>query len=213
MIAIDSNSTTVDHATSYDVTFALDRNTSGVKPGMTASVEPAQGHDRALQLEQRLRTQLAAAQDVAFHGHTGVVGIATRYLGIPYVWGGASPAAGFDCSGLVLFVYAQVGVSLPHYAAAQYNYGVPVSRDQLEPGDLVFFDGLSHNGIYIGNDEFIQAPRTGDVVKISSLDEPRYATAYAGARRLESEQRSLASSATGTAAGRVASVGFLGKAR
>ena len=157
----------------------------------------------ALLPEQRLRTRLAAAQEAAFRERTGVVGIARRYLGVPYVWGGASPSAGFDCSGLVLYVYAKVGVSLPHYAAAQYNYGVPVSRDQLEPGDLVFFDGLGHVGIYIGNDEFIQAPRTGDVVKISSLAEPAYATAYAGARRLENEQRSPASSRAGTAAGRV----------
>jgi cell wall-associated NlpC family hydrolase len=115
--------------------------------------------------------------------YSGVVGIAMQYLGVPYVWAGSSPS-GFDCSGLVMFVFAQVGVSLPHNAAAQYNYGVPVARDQLEPGDLVFFDGLGHVGIYIGNDEFIHAPHTGDVVKISSLDESWYASAYVGARRI-----------------------------
>ena len=70
-----------------------------------------------------------------------------------------------------MFVYSQVGVSLPHHAADQYNYGVPVSRDQLEPGDLVFFDGLGHVGIYIGSGQFIHAPHTGDVVKISSLND------------------------------------------
>ncbi len=93
-----------------------------------------------------------------------------QYLGVPYVWGGASPG-GFDCSGFVMFVYAQMGVSLPHHAADQYNYGTPVSRDQLEPGDLVFFDGLGHVGIYIGGGQFVHAPHTGDVVKISSLDD------------------------------------------
>jgi cell wall-associated NlpC family hydrolase len=115
--------------------------------------------------------------------YTGVVGIAMQYLGVPYVWGGSSPS-GFDCSGLVVYVFAQVGVSLPHHAASIYNYGVPVSRDQLEPGDLVFFDGLGHMGIYIGNDQFIHAPHTGDVVKISSLNDSWYASTWVGAKRI-----------------------------
>jgi peptidoglycan DL-endopeptidase CwlO len=115
--------------------------------------------------------------------YAGVVGIAMQYLGVPYVWGGASPG-GFDCSGFVMFVFAQVGVSLPHHAADQYNYGVPVSQDQLAPGDLVFFDGLGHVGIYIGNGQFVHAPHTGDVVKISSLYESWYAATYVGARRI-----------------------------
>jgi cell wall-associated NlpC family hydrolase len=114
----------------------------------------------------------------------GVVGIAMQYLGVPYVWGGASPS-GFDCSGLVMYVYAQVGVSLPHNAAMQYNsVGVFVSRDQLQPGDLVFFDGLGHMGMYIGGGQFIHAPHTGDVVKISSLYDSWYASTYVGAKRV-----------------------------
>jgi len=113
----------------------------------------------------------------------GVVGIAMRYLGVPYVWGGSSPS-GFDCSGLVMYAYAQVGVSLPHYTGAQWGYGVPVSRSDLQPGDLVFFDGLGHVGIYIGGGQFIHAPQTGDVVKISSLDDGWYAATYDGARRI-----------------------------
>jgi peptidoglycan DL-endopeptidase CwlO len=112
----------------------------------------------------------------------GVVGIAMQYLGVPYVYGGASPS-GFDCSGFVMYVYAQIGVSLPHNAAAQYGYGMPVSQDQLQPGDLVFFNGLGHVGIYIGGGQMIHAPHTGDVVKISSLT-GWYSSTYVGARRL-----------------------------
>jgi peptidoglycan DL-endopeptidase CwlO len=113
----------------------------------------------------------------------GVVGIAMQYLGVPYVWGGASPS-GFDCSGFIMYVYSQVGVSLPHHAASQYSSGSPVSRDALEAGDLVFFNGLGHAGIYIGGGQFIHAPHTGDVVKISSLYDSWYAATYVGARRL-----------------------------
>ena len=84
-----------------------------------------------------------------------------------------------------MYVYAQVGVSLPHNAAAQYGYGVGVyvSRDELQPGDLVFFDGLGHVGIYIGGGQFIHAPHTGDVVKISSLSDSGTRRRYVGARR------------------------------
>ena len=83
---------------------------------------------------------------------------------------GRRAPGGFDCSGLVAWAYAQVGVSLPHSTYAQYSMGVAVSQDQLQPGDLVFFDGLGHVGIYIGGGQFVHAPHTGDVVKIS---EPR----------------------------------------
>jgi cell wall-associated NlpC family hydrolase len=115
--------------------------------------------------------------------HGGVVGVAMSYLGVPYVWGGGSPS-GFDCSGLVMYAFAQVGVSVPHSSYAQYGMGVPVSRDQLAPGDLVFFDGLGHVGIYIGGGQFVHAPHTGDVVKVSSMSESWYASTYVGARRI-----------------------------
>ncbi|HEX4324343.1 MAG TPA: NlpC/P60 family protein [Gaiellaceae bacterium] len=117
--------------------------------------------------------------------YSGAVGIAERYLGVPYVYGGASPR-GFDCSGLVMYVYAQLGVSLPHYTVAQYNYSnsVSVPRDQLEPGDLVFFAGLGHVGIYVGNGQFIHAPHTGDVVRIDSLSGGWYSSEYDGAKRI-----------------------------
>jgi peptidoglycan DL-endopeptidase CwlO len=113
----------------------------------------------------------------------GVVGIAMQFLGVPYVWGGASPG-GFDCSGLIVYVYAQLGVSLPHYTGALWNVGTPVSYDQLQPGDLVFFNGIGHAGIYIGGGQFVHAPHTGDVVKISSMSDSWYAGTYVGARRI-----------------------------
>jgi len=166
-------------------------------------IEHLQAQERARQaeLQRQLAAQLSAQQATA--GQTalsqtvtatpsptiappparygGVVGIAMRYLGIPYVWGGASPS-GFDCSGFVMYVFAQVGVSLPHNAAAQYGVGTPVSQGQLQAGDVVFFDGLGHDGIYIGGGNFIHSPHTGDVVKISSLS-GWYASTYVGARR------------------------------
>jgi cell wall-associated NlpC family hydrolase len=114
--------------------------------------------------------------------HGGVVGIAMRYLGVPYVWGGSSPG-GFDCSGLVVYVFGQIGISLPHSTYSLWNVGSAVSRDQLQAGDLVFFSGLGHMGIYIGGGQFIHAPHTGDVVKISSLS-GYYSSNYMGARRV-----------------------------
>ena len=115
-------------------------------------------------------------------GHPEAASVAARYLGVPYVWGGATPA-GFDCSGLVVYVYSQLGIVLPHFTGALWALGVPVPRDQLQPGDLVFFDALDHVGIYIGANEFIHAPHTGDVVRVSTMT-GNYATGYVGARRI-----------------------------
>jgi cell wall-associated NlpC family hydrolase len=115
------------------------------------------------------------------------VQIAERYLGMPYVWGGADPATGFDCSGLVMYVYRQLGIDLLHFSGAQYHEGAPVPFEGLAPGDLVFFEpgslGPGHVGLYIGGGRFIQAPHSGDVVKISSLSEFGYASSYVGAVR------------------------------
>jgi peptidoglycan DL-endopeptidase CwlO len=93
--------------------------------------------------------------------------LALNYLGVPYVWGGASPS-GFDCSGLASYVYAQVGKSVPHYTGAIWA-AFPQVAGGLQPGDLVFFYGLDHVGIYLGGDQFVHAPHTGDVVKVSQL--------------------------------------------
>jgi cell wall-associated NlpC family hydrolase len=118
---------------------------------------------------------------------TRVVQLARRYLGTPYQWGGESPRTGFDCSGFAQWLYAQQGVKLPRVAADQFNVGQHVDLKHLQPGDLVFFrdaSGIHHEGIAIGSGQFIHAPHTGDVVKISSLSDPYYARQFAGGRRV-----------------------------
>jgi cell wall-associated NlpC family hydrolase len=112
--------------------------------------------------------------------------IAERYLGIPYVYAGADPITGFDCSGLTMYVYAQLGIHIDHWTGYQIHQGTPVPRWMLQAGDLVFFydeGGVpGHVGIYIGNGQFIHAPHTGDVVKISNLAGD-YSSVYVGAVR------------------------------
>lgn len=93
----------------------------------------------------------------------GVVGIAAQYIGVPYVWGGSSPA-GFDCSGLVQYVYAQIGISLPRTAQAIAGSGTPVSAAEARPGDVVYFSH-GHVGIYVGNGQMIHAPQPGRTVE------------------------------------------------
>ena len=108
--------------------------------------------------------------------------LATRYLGAPYVWAGASPS-GFDCSGLVMYAFSQVGVAVPHNAAQQFRLGTPVERDRLIPGDVVFFNQLRHNGIYLGDERFVHSTKPGGV-KIARLDDEWFRTRWVGARRL-----------------------------
>ena len=124
-----------------------------------------------------------------------VVSTVMRYLGVPYKWAGASPTTGFDCSGLVKFVFARLGVSLPHYTVAQWNSpdAVSVPPNRLQPGDLVFFTGSDgtriapgHVGIYVGDGYLIDAPHTGSFVRIDSLSERLFADQYVGARRIVS---------------------------
>jgi peptidoglycan DL-endopeptidase CwlO len=97
-----------------------------------------------------------------------VVQVAYAQIGKPYQYAGAGPNV-FDCSGLVMYCYAQVGIDLPHSSYMMANCGVPVSYDQLQPGDLVFFHGNGHVGMYVGGGQYIHAPHTGDVVRVADL--------------------------------------------
>lgn len=103
-------------------------------------------------------------------GNAEAARIALQYLGVPYRWGGADPS-GFDCSGLASYVYGRIGKSVPHYTVAAYNAFPKVSAGSLQPGDLVFWRGLGHMGIYIGGGQYVHAPQTGDVVKVSSMSD------------------------------------------
>jgi cell wall-associated NlpC family hydrolase len=109
-----------------------------------------------------------------------VVAYARHFLGVPYRWGGATPRSGFDCSGLVRFVYAHFGIPLPHSSWADLAHGHSIPRRLLEPGDLVFFYGAGHVGIYAGRGRFIDAPHTGARVRVSRM---REYSGYYGARR------------------------------
>jgi cell wall-associated NlpC family hydrolase len=114
---------------------------------------------------------------------TRVADYARKFRGVRYVYGGSTPRTGFDCSGFVRYVYAHFGLSLAHSSFAQFTDGRSVSRASLRPGDLVFFDGLGHVGIYIGNGHFIHAPHTGTRVRIETLA-GWYSSRFVGARRL-----------------------------
>lgn len=108
---------------------------------------------------------------------------ARHLLGVPYVYGGTSPRYGFDCSGFVRYVYSKFGVSLAHSSYALFSRGRRIGRWAMKPGDLVFFDGEGHVGIYLGHDRFIHAPHTGTVVSISTMS-GWYAGRFDGARRI-----------------------------
>lgn len=112
---------------------------------------------------------------------------AISLLGAPYKWGGSGPNA-FDCSGLVRFVHAQVGISVPRTAAEQFSAAKPVDLDRIQPGDLLFFRikgrRVSHVAIYAGEGRFIHAPQTGRPVEFRALEDEYYRERFAGAGRL-----------------------------
>ena len=113
-----------------------------------------------------------------------IIHTARQYLGIPYKRGGATPD-GFDCSGYVMYVYSKNGVLLPRSVKAQYYVGKKIRRAEMKTGDLVFYNTLrkrySHVGIYVGDNRFIHAPRTGKQVSYADMDKPYWKKRYAGA--------------------------------
>jgi peptidoglycan DL-endopeptidase CwlO len=110
--------------------------------------------------------------------------IAVREVGVPYRWGGASPAAGFDCSGLVYWAYGRLGIELPHSSYALYGRGRQVARSRMKPGDLLFFSGLGHVGIYIGRGRMVHAPHYGSRVEVIRLGQSSYGGQLVGVRRV-----------------------------
>ena len=147
---------------------------------MTAADRIGQA-DLALEAQKWLTADLRA--DVADPGQEmrdHVALDALQQIGVPYVWGGATPN-GFDCSGLVMWLYAKYGVELPHFAASQYHLGPQITRDELRPGDLVFFHDLGHVGMYIGNGWVVHAPHTGDFVRMAPFSMGWFQATYVGA--------------------------------
>jgi cell wall-associated NlpC family hydrolase len=145
-------------------------------PAATASPVPL------LRTPSAVRKHLRSKREAPALGER-VVGYAKHLLGVRYSWGGSSPRTGFDCSGFVRYVYGHFGVSLAHSSFADYWRGRKVGRWAMKPGDLVFFDGEGHVGIYVGHGRFIHAPHTGTVVRISTMS-GWYASRFDGARRL-----------------------------
>lgn len=113
--------------------------------------------------------------------------IALRALGIPYRWGGESPTSGFDCSGLVRWAYHRVGVDLPHSSYALYGEGRRIPRARMRAGDLLFFEGLGHVGLYLGRGRMVHAPQTGRNVEVVRLARSNYGRRLIGARRVASQ--------------------------
>lgn len=117
-----------------------------------------------------------------------ILSIAGSMLGQPVVWGGASPAEGFDCSGLVQYVYRQAGIDLPRTADLQFLVGRTVSPSALQPGDLVYYTtyepGASHVGIYIGGGKFIHTSSSQGIVAIADINDSYFVQRYYGAKRV-----------------------------
>lgn len=148
-------------------------SSTGTSTGTSSSSNPSSSSSSSTTGSTNTNTSTAgsaAASGSSSYSADAVISYASNFLGVPYVWGGTTPA-GFDCSGFVKYVYAHFGITLPRVAADQQKVGTYVTRADLKPGDLVFFGEPAHHvGIYVGNGYMIHAPHTGDVVKIAPLN-------------------------------------------
>ncbi|MBQ2651700.1 MAG: C40 family peptidase [Clostridia bacterium] len=183
-------------STSGDIVTRLSKGTTAKIIGINTGwfkIELASGatgyiHPDYVEVVANSVSSTAASSGTAASGsvRSQVVDYASTFLGVPYVYGGGSPK-GFDCSGFTSYVYKHFNVSLPHSSASQYTRVSKVSRDNLQPGDLVFFASsaggsrINHVGIYVGNGNFIHAPRPGKVVCYDSLYSSYYSSHYVGA--------------------------------
>jgi cell wall-associated NlpC family hydrolase len=157
-------------------------DTPGPAPDPTPVPAPVANPVPLLRTPAAVKRHLRSKREAPALGER-VVGFAKHLIGVHYSWGGSSPRTGFDCSGFVRYVYGHFGVSLAHSSFADFWRGRKIGRWALKPGDLVFFDGEGHVGIYVGHGRFIHAPHTGTVVRISTMS-GWYASRFDGARRL-----------------------------
>jgi cell wall-associated NlpC family hydrolase len=158
----------------------LSRAANGVAPTAPA---PTQGDAKPVSTQLPVVKKKRRTTQLHLPFGTQVADFAKHFLGTRYVYGGSSPRSGFDCSGLMRYVYGHFGISLPHSSYAQFDQGRRIGRWALRPGDLVFFDGLGHVGMYIGNGRFIHAPHSGTRVRIETLA-GWYGARFVGGRRL-----------------------------
>lgn len=169
----------------YDDAVGKVQTAASATAARIAALNAAMRRLRAALQPVRLPTPLATASTDALGWDA--VAVAEHYLGVRYRWGGSTPESGFDCSGFVKFVYAQLGLTLAHYAATEYHTTPHINPTELEAGDLIFFeprpDGPGHVGIYVGEGQLIEAPHTGDVVKLAPLSELTATLSLVGATR------------------------------
>ena len=146
-------------ALALSMALSLLRPLSGLADDGTTPIRSVEAVPTAQPVTKKVPARQLASARAAMSQR--VVSYAKRFLGVRYVYGGSSPRSGFDCSGFVRYVYGHFGITLAHSSYAQADSGTRVARGSLKPGDLVFFDGVGHVGLYVGNGRFIHAPHTG----------------------------------------------------